>query len=253
MTVTAPWPRVLWIVRHGQSAGNIAADLAHLSGQGVLEVAGRDADVPLSALGERQSHALGRWFAQREKAERPTGLLTSPYLRARRTALIVAEELGGGLEVLDDERLRERELGAFDRLTHKGWTERFPEQALLRASLGKFYHRPPGGESWCDVVLRLRTLVHDIQTRYVGERLLVVGHQVIVLCLRYILERLNEATILRIDAAAAVANCGVTAYVAPNEMDARGRPLLVLDNHVAPVADAGETVTSATDEPSGAR
>jgi hypothetical protein len=30
-----------------------------------------------------------------------------------------------------------------------------PEQAEMRTRLGKFYHRPPSGESWCDVILRL--------------------------------------------------------------------------------------------------
>ena len=31
---------------------------------------------------------------------------------------------------------------------------RYPEQAEARAHWGKFYNRPPGGESWADVILR---------------------------------------------------------------------------------------------------
>ena len=56
-----------------------------------------------------------------------------------------------------DERLREKEFGILDGLTTLGIRNGFPEQADFRKILGKFYHRPPGGESWCDVILRLRS------------------------------------------------------------------------------------------------
>jgi len=217
-----------------------------------VAVVDRDADVPLSPLGVRQARALARWFAALPPDERPNVIATSPHERARRTASIIHEELGA-VDMLTDERLRERELGAFDRLTRKGWSERFPEQAELRARLGKFYHRPPGGESWCDVILRLRTFMHDVQRRYAGARLLVVAHQVIVLGARYILEELDEAAILAIDARGNIANCAVTAYAGSlTDRSAEGRReemRLVLENHVTPVEEAGEPVTTAPDEP----
>jgi len=231
----------------------VIAERAESAQEAVVAVVDRDADVPLSALGERQARALARWFAGLPPDGRPTVIATSPYERAHRTASIIREEIGGAVDMLTDERLRERELGAFDRLTRKGWTERLPEQAELRARLGKFYHRPPGGESWCDVILRLRTFMHDVQLRHAGARLLVVAHQVIVLGARYILEELDEAAILAIDARGNIANCAVTAYAgSPTGRAADGRReemRLVLENHVAPVAEAGEPVTTAPDEP----
>ena len=57
------WPEHLWVVRHGQSAGNVARDAADAAGLSVIDIAERDVDVPLSALGEEQAAALGRWFA----------------------------------------------------------------------------------------------------------------------------------------------------------------------------------------------
>ena len=33
------WPSRLWIVRHGESAGNVARDLAHASGLGRIDIA----------------------------------------------------------------------------------------------------------------------------------------------------------------------------------------------------------------------
>ena len=88
-----------------------------------------------------------------------------------------------------------------DRLTKLGIEQRFPDQAALRARIGKFYFRPPGGESWCDVILRLRSVLDTVSLHYShpGSRVLVVGHQVIVLCLRYLIEELTEEEILAID------------------------------------------------------
>ena len=147
------WPSKLWVVRHGQSAGNVARDLADAAGAAMIAIDHRDMDVPLSELGEAQARSLGHWFAAMPERERPEVVLASPYVRAVRTA----ELIGAGGKVRVDERLREREFGVLDRLTTLGIHERFPEQAEHRGILGKFYHRPPGGESWCDVILRLRS------------------------------------------------------------------------------------------------
>ena len=57
------WPQQLWIVRHGQSAGNVARDSAEAARLPLIDIAERDIDVPLSPLGEQQSIALGQWFA----------------------------------------------------------------------------------------------------------------------------------------------------------------------------------------------
>lgn len=57
---TQKWPDALWVVRHGESAGNVARDAAHAAGSHTIDMNLRDADVPLSALGERQADALGR-------------------------------------------------------------------------------------------------------------------------------------------------------------------------------------------------
>ncbi|HEX8904080.1 MAG TPA: phosphoglycerate mutase family protein, partial [Longimicrobiaceae bacterium] len=80
------WPDVMWIVRHGESAGNVAAAAARAAGLPVVQIAQRDVDVPLSPRGQEQAAALGRWFAEMPREERPTVVLTSPYARARSTA-----------------------------------------------------------------------------------------------------------------------------------------------------------------------
>ncbi|HEY0413806.1 MAG TPA: phosphoglycerate mutase family protein, partial [Allosphingosinicella sp.] len=88
------WPERLWIVRHGQSAGNVARDAAHAAGHSRIDIAIRDVDVPLSPLGERQAEALGRWFGGLAEAEKPEVVLASPYVRARQTARAICEAGG---------------------------------------------------------------------------------------------------------------------------------------------------------------
>ena len=250
------WPEKLWLVRHGQSQGNIARDKADQGGHLEIAIDVRDVDVPLSELGHRQAKATGDWFAALPKAERPEVLLCSPYVRTRETAKIICEAgalAGGPQRPIIDERLREREFGVFDRLTTAGIRARFPEEAKHRTMLGKFYHRPPGGESWADVILRLRSMLNTINIHYCDRRVLVVCHQVVVLCFRYILEELDEGAILSIDKQSEILNCGIAAY--DFEHDAKGVciPELSMWNYGAPLEAEGAPKTSAPDAMAGTR
>src|SRR5215218_3566482 len=80
------WPEKMWLVRHGQSQGNVARDAADEAGLHEIDIEVRDVDVPLSDLGMKQAEATGRWFASLASPERPEIVLSSPYLRARQTA-----------------------------------------------------------------------------------------------------------------------------------------------------------------------
>jgi broad specificity phosphatase PhoE len=247
------WPHTLWIVRHGQSAGNVARDAAEAAGLPVIDIEHRDIDTPLSDLGREQSHALGLWFGEMPADRRPEVILCSPYVRARETARIVLEAAkypGDPMRVRIDERLREKEFGILDRLTTFGIRQKYPELSEQRSHVGKFYFRPPGGESWCDVILRLRSLLEMVSREHEGDRVLIVGHQVIVNCMRYLVECMDEAQILAIDKLGDVPNCAVTSY----EYDPTGDELVKdLVNFVAPLRRAGAPVTVEPDAPAAAK
>jgi broad specificity phosphatase PhoE len=245
------WPQDIWLVRHGQSSGNVARDAAEAAAGHHIDIAERDVDVPLSELGVRQSHALGNWFASLPAHKRPNVVLHSPYVRAAETARIIIDALGPGqgLTVQVDERLREKEFGILDRLTTHGISHKYPELYEQRQHVGKFYFRPPGGESWCDVILRLRSVLDTITREYAGERLLIVGHQVTVNCFRYLFERMDEGTILDIDRAGDVPNCSVTAYAFDPGIGKRGKLQLQTANFVAPLRDSGTPITVQKDQP----
>ncbi len=240
------WPDVIWLVRHGESVGNVARTRATEAQLPIIDIPTRDVDVPLSPLGERQAVALGRWFGRLPPDERPNVVLTSPYVRAHRTADLICEAATldrDDASLVLDERLREKEFGILDRLTRHGILAQYPEQAEFRRLLGKFYHRPPGGESWCDVILRLRSVIDTITREYPRERVLIVAHTVVVLCFRYLFERMTEEGILAVDRAEELANCSVTSYRYDPRAGKRGKLVLERYNFVAPLEEAGEAVT----------
>ena len=248
----APGPSALWLVRHGESLGNLADAQAHASGSGRLELDVRDPDVPLSPTGEAQADSLGRWLAGLPVDQRPTTVLSSPFARAAGTADRAVAASGLDLTIRYDERLRERDFGAFDGMTGEGIRAEYPDEARRRQQLGKFYYRPPGGESWADVALRVRSLLATEAIRHDGERLVCVSHQAVVMVFRYVLEELSEQQLLEIDRGEQVANTSVTRY----ELSDDGAFRLVGFNGVEHLLDddrdAGAPVTEENDVPSPA-
>ena len=166
--------------------------------------------MPLSATGREQAEAVGAWLTGLRPAERPEVVVVSPYLRTRQTAELALA--GTGIPAVVDERLRDRELGVLDLLTGHGVQTRLPGEHARRARLGKFYYRPPGGESWADVLLRLRALLRELRADHPGGRLLLVGHEATVLLVRYLAESLSEAELMAVARATAVANCSVSTW-----------------------------------------
>jgi broad specificity phosphatase PhoE len=233
----------LWLLRHGQSLGNVANDRARAEDLERLDLVDRDMDVPLSELGEDQARAFGRWLAEQPHDEAPDVVLTSPYVRAAETARLVLEAADLDVEVIADERLREREFGVLDLLTHRGVEATYPSEATRRDRIGKFYYRPPGGESWVDVALRLRSLRDSIVREHPDRRVLVVTHEVPIIILRYLVERLDEQAALALSRSARLANCSLTTYVRDDDM-----LRLDLDAWTAPLEAQRTPVTEEPDD-----
>ena len=242
--------RALWLLRHGQSEGNVARDAAEVAQAHELDIADRDMDVPLSDLGRRQAVAFGRWLADQPEDERPDVVLSSPYRRAADTARLVVETAGvADGHVRIDDRLREREFGILDLLTHRGVEARHPEDARRRERLGKFYYRAPGGESWVDVALRLRSLRDSIVREHADRRVLIVAHEVPLFIMRYLIEELDEAGALALSRNEPLANCGLTTF----ERDPDGLLGRKLVNWTAPLDVSDTPVTEDTDAPVASR
>lgn len=231
------WPEDIYIIRHGESRGNVARVRALEQGAHLIEVGDDDKEVALSPRGVEQAKALGQWFVNHP----PTVVWTSPYRRARETARLAADAWPASVPIVLDDRLRERSLGLLNRLTGDGIRARYPHEALARMRMGKFDYRPPMGESWADVTHRLRGVV-DALHACSHKSVTIVTHQVVVMCLRYLLERLTVAQLMAIDQKVAIANCAVTHYhAAPNGLQ------LIAFNDITALAALDAPVTKTDD------
>lgn len=197
------------LVRHGESLGNVAREAAEADGVDRIPLEWRDADTPLSDLGRAQAGAAATAVAALEPP--PLEVWTSPYRRAADTSAAVGAALG--IEPVLDERLRDRELGVLDGLTAAGVRRQFAAETERRRVLGKLYYRPPGGESWSDVALRVRSFLADPVpggTPTGDRRVVAVTHDAVILLVRFVLERLTETQLFEIATAGSVPNASLT-------------------------------------------
>ncbi|KRC63697.1 phosphoglycerate mutase [Aeromicrobium sp. Root236] len=198
------------IIRHGESVGNVAAATAEEEGADLIDIAERDADVPLSDTGEKQAEAVAGWLEALPDDERPDVVVVSPYVRTKQTAEIALKGLD--IPTVRDERLRDRELGVLDLHTVHGIQSKFPEESKRRQRLGKFYYRPPGGESWADVLLRIRSLLRDVAEDHPEQRVLFFAHDAVVSLFRYVLEGLDEEELMSSAKESPIANCSISSW-----------------------------------------
>jgi probable phosphoglycerate mutase len=217
----------LILVRHGLSASNVAFPAA--DARGLLEsgLTGRDADVELTDTGRRQAAAVGKWLAELPADRRPEVVITSPYRRARETWRLAAEASGLDLPApVTDDRLVDRLLGDLEMMTRAAIAQRFPDEEARRAEAGDHHYRPPGGESFADIEVRLAAFLADLNSVYAGRRVIVVAHDAVVLMMRAVIEELDWDGVVRVSTGESVRNGSIT------RVDGRsGR--LVLDRYNA--------------------
>lgn len=193
------------LVRHGQSDGNVSGIV-----QGRL-------DLGLSALGRGQSEATGKRLA----GEGVDAIVSSPLLRARDTALVIAEQAGREPELED--ALAEYDPGAISGLTQDELREQFPDIARNGMAGGQPENPwPPIPDEEGREAFVMR--VHDVIDRLVArdETVVAVTHGGVVnAACHYVmgLDYLNAPQRFR------AANCSVTEL----RWDRQGR--LVLARH----------------------
>jgi broad specificity phosphatase PhoE len=224
------WPSLLMIARHGYSVANERKDLAKQSGQEPAWVGiTRDQDAALTQVGHNQSFDLGVMIGLGPEADLPEVLIVSPYLRARQTESGIVRGVqkvrpGYNPRIVVEERIREIEFGVMDGIDRKKFRELYPLEADRRERDGKYYYRPPGGENRPDVRLRVHSVLDTLNRDYVGMKVLIVCHSVVVLAFRSLIERWEEAEYLQVDKENDVVNCGLTVY-----RRAEGRKLYLTD------------------------
>jgi broad specificity phosphatase PhoE/ribonuclease HI len=152
-------PTTLLLARHGATAYSLEKKF---SGSGGL-------DLPLIELGEQQGAALAKEVAQRGEATR---IISSPLLRARQTAELIASATG--LPVSINEDFAECAFGDWDGLTFTQVRERWPEE--MADWLASTAVAPPGGESFDQCQARVRRGLMTTLREYPGETVVIVAH-----------------------------------------------------------------------------
>ncbi|MBV9968729.1 MAG: histidine phosphatase family protein [Xanthobacteraceae bacterium] len=138
----------LYFVRHGETDWNAARRLQGLH------------DIPLYAVGRRQAarcgELLGRLFAQSGAEPHEFTFATSPLSRARETMEILRLALGLPQEgYAIDARLAELSFGSWEGLTYREVRDR--DRAILgKRDRDKWNFQPPGGESYAQLLVRVR-------------------------------------------------------------------------------------------------
>jgi broad specificity phosphatase PhoE len=149
-------PTVTLLLRHGQTPLSVQK-----------RYAGRS-DVPLTDTGVLQAAAAAKRLASAGIGV----IVTSPLLRAARTAQEVAEVTGA--PVLTDEGFRETDFGAWEGLTFAEVRQRWP--AEMTAWLADPAVPPPGGESLAEVSARVTDTLHRVLAGREQQTILIVSH-----------------------------------------------------------------------------
>ena len=187
----------LYLVRHGQSAGNAEGRF------------GGHSPTPLSELGIEQAKLTARALAR----ENINAIYTSDLYRAVQTAEPLAELLK--LPIIKTSAFRERNVGVLEGLTFDESKEEFPKDyyALVNRNI---QHVITKGESYRHLLRRATSALREIFNIHRGEKVAIFSHTgAICYITLYLLGAINHKT--KQTPWLVTSNCGI------NRFEIRGR------------------------------
>ena len=152
-------PTTVIMLRHGVTKHTVNKVFSGLGGD----------DPALTDLGREQAKRAAARLARRGPID---AIVSSPLLRTRETAEIVAEELG--LDVQIEPGFAEMAFGEWDGLAFFDIMERWPDD--IRGWLDSPDIAPPGGESFDAVHRRVDEARQRLLTDFEGQTVVVVSH-----------------------------------------------------------------------------
>ncbi|GAA0959539.1 bifunctional RNase H/acid phosphatase [Kribbella koreensis] len=152
-------PTQLIFLRHGQTPHTVDKRFSGSGGD----------DPALSEIGQQQAAAAARYLAQRGGID---AIVSSPMVRTKQTAAVVAETLG--LDVKVEKGWVECSFGDWDGHTFAEVQQKWPD--ALNEWMGSTTVAPPGGESFDACARRARSARDGLLAAYPGKTVLVVTH-----------------------------------------------------------------------------
>lgn len=187
----------LYLVRHGQSAGNAEGRF------------GGHSPTPLSDLGRRQAELTAQALA----VENINAIYSSDLFRAVQTAEPLAKLLD--LPIIKTDAFRERNVGVLEGKTFDESKESHPEDYYALVNR-KVHHVITKGESYRHLLRRTTGALREILSAHQGERVVIFSHTGAICFLTlYLLGAINRST--KQTPWLVTSNCGV------NRFEIRGR------------------------------
>jgi broad specificity phosphatase PhoE len=152
-----PQPTRLYLIRHGQSAGNAEGRF------------GGHSATPLSKLGEKQAQLTGKTLAK----EGIAAIYSSDLHRAVQTAEALSKL--ADIPVVTTSAFRERHVGVLEGLTFDESKASFPKDyyALVNRNI---HHIITEGESYRQLLRRTTSELRAILSKHSGQRIAIFSH-----------------------------------------------------------------------------
>lgn len=211
------WPKLLVLVRHAESIGNIKS-VNERATYGVSSHA-----YALTPRGEQQAEITGQYV--RDRFGEFDAYYVSYYLRSHQTMKIMYPSA----KVYEDPRLAEGQRGIWHTMTHGQILEQYPYEIERRDREGLYHFRPIGGENWPDIELRIHSFLGTLTRDYENQKVLIVVHGHWLILFQRLIHRFSvEEALLRYHEAV-FGNASVTIYEGQT-IDSKSRLTLIEEN-----------------------
>jgi broad specificity phosphatase PhoE len=177
-----------------------------------------DYEVGLTPKGETQAQCIGKALEELYPDCRNSNVFFhSIYKRAETTLenILKAWPKTGTFQRQIEHRLdlRERDGGYQFNMTITENNQYFPWYQEYADTVGKFFEKPPGGESIADVCSRIHMFLNSLRRAHPDERIFVVTHGGTMIAFEYLLLRLDiDEVTKRFEEKQKIRNCEVHIY-----------------------------------------
>lgn len=213
------WPQRLVLVRHAESFGNIcSADERARSGKAAYSYG-------LTERGRRQAEITSKYLQQ------TYGEFDVYYVSYYRRAIETLNILYPHAKIYEDPRLAEGQRGIWQTMTKAEVALKYPEEVERKQREGHYHYRPPGGENWPDIELRIHSFLGTLSRDCEGLNVLIVVHGQWMVLFQKLVHHFSIDEALRRYREAVVENASVTVYRGETR-DGRSRLVLEEENRV---------------------
>jgi valyl-tRNA synthetase len=150
-------PISLTLIRHAQTDWNK---------QGIMQ---GQTDVPLNEKGKKQAKEL-RELIKKEKIDL---IIISPLARTRQTTEIINYK---NLEIIEDDRLKERSYGKFEGKKTEDLLKNHPEITTFEVGGCPYWIDVPTAETYDELRARVEDFIKGMKSKYAGKNILIVSH-----------------------------------------------------------------------------